>query len=157
MIIERCPVCTSAVEHQVLEGGVDRYAPAPLSPAVLVVALDNEQVARAVARLATAELRLALAAVCLEGVGGGDAFFTEQDVRDEAEAAARCDDVAAQLRKHGTRFAEAADFRDMAARHRKRCTRILSLLPEDVQRRLHKQMTGTGDAPPAPVIEVIPR
>lgn len=149
--IEKCPVCSSAVSHVTLEGGVDRYEPAPLSPAVLVVALDNEQVARAVARLATGELRLALAAVCLEGIGGGgDAFFGEQDVRDEAEAAVRCDGVAAQLRKHGTRFAEAADFRDMAARHRERAKRILAVLPEATQQKIAASM-----AAPAPTIDVV--
>jgi hypothetical protein len=65
----------------------------------------------------------------LEGGTRPDPFFTEQDVRDEAEAAARCDGVAAQLRKTGTRFAEAAEFRDMAERHRKRAKRILCSCP----------------------------
>lgn len=154
--IEKCEVCNSPVQVTQEEGtGVFRYEPAPLSPAVLVLALDNEQVARAVARLGTGEFRLAMAAVCLEGAGRGDSFFTEQDVRDEAEAAARCDGVAAQLRKHGTRFAEAADFRDLAARHRTRAARITALLPTDVQQKLHREWAAKTDGTPA--IEVIPK
>lgn len=138
---EKCPMCHSPVVRTADNGAiaVGRLEPAPVSPALLVAALDNEQVARAVARLGTGEFRLAMASVCLEGIGGRDAFFTEQDVRDEAEAAARCDGVAKQLRDH-TRFEEAATFREMAARHRTRATRIVGLLPSDVQRKLHQQM-----------------
>jgi hypothetical protein len=152
-----CPVCRSAVTEE-QTAGILKYSPAPLSPAVLAVALDNEQVTRAVAAIAGPELRLAVAAVFLEGVTArdADAFFTEQDVRDEAEAAVRCDNVAAQLRKQGTRFAEAADFRDLASRHRTRATRILALLPDATQRRIKAKLTQEGpDAPPA--IEVVPR
>jgi hypothetical protein len=152
---EKCPVCSTPAKL-VYDGDSNqhRYEPSPLSPAVLVLALDNEQVARAVSRIATPELRLALASVMLEGrPGGNDPFFTERDMRDEAEAAARCDGVAAQMRKTGTRFAEAAEFRDMASRHRKRAMRILSLLPDEVQARIQRDVL----APPAPVIDVVSR
>jgi hypothetical protein len=149
----QCPLCSSPVTHEQFTGGPERYQPAPLSPAILTVALDNEAVSRAVAGLATAELRLAIAAVMLEGGARPDPFFTEQDVRDEAEAAARCDGVAEQLRKQGTRFAEAADFRDAADRHRKRAKRILLLMPEATQRKIHAQIVGE----PKPKIEVVPK
>lgn len=143
----KCPVCSSPV-IQVWAGeeGKDdnklrlvRYEPAPLSPAVLAIALDNEQVCRAVSGLATKELRLAIAAVMLEGGTQPDPFFTEQDVRDEAEAAARCDGVAAQLTK-ATRFDSAYEFRSAAERHRTRAKRILLLMPEATQRKIHAQM-----------------
>jgi hypothetical protein len=150
---EQCPVCKAPVTHVVLEGGIDRYEPAPLSPAVLAVALDNEQVSRSVSGLAGPELRLAIAAVMLEGGTRPDPFFTEQDVRDEAEAAARCDGVANQLRATGTRFEEAAQFRDAAERHRKRAKRILLLMPVATQQKIHAAIAG----PAAPTIDVVPR
>jgi hypothetical protein len=150
----QCPVCHSPVERTTLEDGAEHYRPSPLSPAILVLALDNEQVARGVSQLATPELRLALAGVLLEGYGSGAGYFTEQDVRDEAEAAARCDGVAAQLRKTGTRFAEAADFRDMAERHRTRATRVLGLLTEREQLRIKQQMHG-GDLGGTPTIVTV--
>lgn len=149
--VQQCPTCSSPVETAPGPFGEKiLYRPAPLSPAVLAVALDNEQVARAVSHLATPELRLALASVMLDGrAGGTDPFFTEQDVRDEAEAAARCDGVAAQMRKTGTQFAEAAEFRDLAGRHRKRAMRIMALLPDAVQQKMRAEINAAAPAGPA--------
>jgi hypothetical protein len=102
-----------------------------------------------------AGLKLGVASIMLQA-GGGEPFFTPQDVRDEAEAALRADGVAKQHRAR-RQFDEAAEWGLTAERHRKRAKRIMMLLSNAEQQMLQAQIHGgpLGEPPRSP-IEVVP-
>lgn len=140
-----CPVCHGAVREVVVEYNdgqamTTRYE-SMITPEQLVLALDNEGVARKVSAMMNNELRLAIAGLLLQGDPGGDGFFTMKDVEDEAEAGLRSLDVAKQLSARN-RTEEAAHFRGLSERHQRRAIRITALLPEAEQQMIKQRVHG---------------
>lgn len=152
--VEQCPTCGGAVELYQGDGDVVAQLRATMSVGQVALALDNESACVAIAQLMPAHLKLAVASVMLQA-GGGDPFFTPQDVRDEAEAALRADNVGKGFRDR-RQFDQAAEWETTAARHRKRAGRILMLLSNIEQQMLQAQIHGgpLGEPPRTP-IEVV--
>lgn len=153
--ITSCPVCHGAVTEKLVEHADGsphqiEYV-STIRPEQIALALDNEAVARAVINMMPAELRLAIAGVCLEA-HGRDGYFTTRDVEDEAEAGMRSLDVSKQLHARN-RFEDAAHFRGLSERHQRRAIRITALLTEAEQLMIKQKVHGgpIGNGTPASI------
>lgn len=152
--VTQCPTCGSAATLSQGDGDAIASYHATLTREQIALALDNEVTCLAIAAVMPPDLRLAIASVMLQS-GGGEPFFTPDDVREEAEAAARCDGVVKQLRAR-RQFDEAAVWSGMAEKHRKRAKRIMLLLSNAEQQLLQEQIhSGPLADPPHSTIEVV--
>ena len=151
----QCPACGGAVE-QLDDPNLGYRLEHRITIGEVVVSLANEHVAREVATLVPAAAKVLLAGILLGTQGASDdPFLTIQDVRDCAEAAARCDGVSRELRAR-RKFDEAAEYAVMAKRHRKCAIRIAQLLSPAEQQLVHQQIHGGPlQAPPRSPIEVV--